>query len=42
MIITLDDGYRDAYTEAFPRLRQYGFTATVFVITGYLDEERPE
>ncbi len=42
VIITLDDGYRDAYTEAFPRLRQYGFTATVFVITGYLDEERPE
>jgi len=42
VIITLDDGYRDAYTWAFPLLRRYGFTATFFVITGLIDEDHPE
>lgn len=41
VIITLDDGYRDAYTEAFPLLRYYGFTATFFLITGLIDEGHP-
>ncbi len=33
--ITFDDGYRSVYTEAFPVLDQYGFTATVFLVTDY-------
>lgn len=38
IIITLDDGYRDAYTNAYPLLVKYGMKATVFVITRLLDE----
>ena len=37
VIITFDDGYRDVYTNAFPLLRAYGFTATVYVITDFVD-----
>ncbi|MBC7241338.1 MAG: polysaccharide deacetylase family protein [Anaerolineae bacterium] len=37
VIITFDDGYRDIYTNAFPLLRAYGFTATVYVITDFVD-----
>lgn len=33
--ITFDDGYRSVYTEAFPVLDRYGFTATVFLVTDY-------
>ncbi len=32
--ITLDDGYPDNYTAAFPVLKQYKFTATIFAFTG--------
>ncbi len=42
IVITLDDGYRDAYTEAFPLLRRYGFKATVFLITGFIDQGNSE
>jgi len=42
VIITLDDGYRDAFTSAFPLLKQYGFTATFFILTGLVDEAHPE
>jgi len=34
--ITFDDGYRDFYQHAFPVLNQYGFSATVFLPTGYI------
>ncbi len=33
--LTFDDGYQNIYTEAFPLLNQYGFTATVFLIADY-------
>ena len=31
--ITLDDGYRDNFTEAFPILEKYGAVATVFMVS---------
>jgi peptidoglycan/xylan/chitin deacetylase (PgdA/CDA1 family) len=40
VVVTLDDGYRDAYTEAFPVLRTRGFGATIFVITDLIDNPR--
>jgi len=40
VVITFDDGYRDFYTDAWPLLQKYGFTATVFLPTGYIDDQR--
>ncbi len=42
IILTFDDGYRDNYENAFPILQEYDMVATFFVITGYLDEGRPD
>ncbi|MFO7538881.1 MAG: polysaccharide deacetylase family protein [Chloroflexota bacterium] len=41
VIITIDDGYLDAYENAFPILQEYGMTATIFVITELVDREHP-
>jgi peptidoglycan/xylan/chitin deacetylase (PgdA/CDA1 family) len=41
VVITFDDGLRDFYTNAFPILKKYRFTATVFVPTGLIDTGRP-
>lgn len=38
--LTLDDGYRDNFTEAFPILQKYGAKATVFMVTNNFG--RPE
>jgi peptidoglycan/xylan/chitin deacetylase (PgdA/CDA1 family) len=38
ILLTFDDGYADAYTNAFPILQELGFTGTFFVVTGFLDE----
>ena len=34
VVLTFDDGYSDAATEVFPRLRKYGMRATFYVVTG--------
>jgi len=34
--LTFDDGYEDFLYTAVPRLRRFGFTATVFVVAGML------
>ena len=38
--ITFDDGYRDNYQFALPRLLDQGFTATFFLIAGFIDGDR--
>ena len=42
VILTFDDGYRDNYTNAFPLLKQYGFTATFFVLTDVTYQGLPD
>jgi peptidoglycan/xylan/chitin deacetylase (PgdA/CDA1 family) len=39
VIITFDDGYRDAFTLAFPMLKEAGFTATIFMVSGFIGKE---
>jgi peptidoglycan/xylan/chitin deacetylase (PgdA/CDA1 family) len=35
IVITFDDGYESVYNYAWPLLKQYGFTATIFLISDY-------
>lgn len=37
VVITLDDGYEDNYTNAFPILEEYSIPASIFLTTGYLN-----
>jgi peptidoglycan/xylan/chitin deacetylase (PgdA/CDA1 family) len=38
VVITFDDGYSDNFTNAYPIMQKYGFAATVFVISSYINE----
>jgi peptidoglycan/xylan/chitin deacetylase (PgdA/CDA1 family) len=40
VVITFDDGFRNFYTNAFPVLNRFGFTATMFLPTGHIGEGR--
>ena len=40
VVITFDDGYRDFYTQAYPVLAEFGFTANMFLPTGYINDQR--
>jgi len=35
VVLTFDDGFKNFYSDAFPVLDEYGFAATVFVVTGH-------
>ena len=37
VVITFDDGLADFYTNALPLLRTYGFPATLYITTGYVE-----
>jgi peptidoglycan/xylan/chitin deacetylase (PgdA/CDA1 family) len=38
VVLTFDDGYADFHSRALPLLDRYGFTATVFVTTGWVQD----
>lgn len=40
LVITFDDGYADLYDKAFSVLVEYGFSATVFVVTNWISTQR--
>jgi len=39
--ITIDDGFKSIYTEAWPRFKEAGLPFTVFISTGPIDGNRP-
>jgi peptidoglycan/xylan/chitin deacetylase (PgdA/CDA1 family) len=40
VVITLDDGYGDLYTTAYPILRAHGFKAVAYIVTSFVGQSR--
>jgi peptidoglycan/xylan/chitin deacetylase (PgdA/CDA1 family) len=40
VLITMDDGYRSVYDIAYPILKKYGFSATLFIYTSFVGVSR--
>lgn len=40
ILITFDDGYEDNYRVAYPILQKYNFTATIFLITDFVSNNK--
>lgn len=40
VVITLDDGYADLYTTAFPILAGHGFKAVAYIVSGFVGRSR--
>ena len=38
VVLTFDDGFADFYTTALPALRRYRFSATLYIVTGYIGQ----
>jgi len=38
IVITFDDGYNDAYTQAFPILQKHGMIGVFYIISGQIDQ----
>lgn len=38
-VITFDDGYSSVYTDAFPIMKEFGFTGTLFLTTSFIREQ---
>jgi len=39
IVITFDDGYSDNYHNAYPLLKKYDFPATIFLISGFINNK---
>ncbi len=37
VLITIDDGWKSVYTDAFPVLKEFGYPFTIFLYTNYVD-----
>ncbi len=38
IVLTFDDGYTDAYTDALPVLKRYGLLATFYIVTNFVGQ----
>ena len=41
VVLTFDDGFRDFYTAAFPVLQEFGFSATMYLPTAFIQDPGP-